>query len=151
MIYYLDTSALVKLYVREQGTERMLQLASNLNGDSFAVLALSEVEVRSAIRRRERAGDIDSKAATFVLDRFHLHMKTRFLRQIVTDATLTHAAQIVDRYFLRAYDAVQLAACLTLKSSFKGEPLTFVCSDQELLEAAKSERLTIWDPSAPSP
>jgi uncharacterized protein len=150
-IYFLETSALVKLYVREQGTNHMLQLAKRLNGSRFAILSLAEVELRSAIRRRERAGDIDPKAATFVLDLFQFHIENRFLRQAVTDAVLAQATQLIDRYFLRAYDAVQLAAWSALKLSFPGERLTFVSSDQELLAAARAEQIPNVDPSAPFP
>ena len=50
--YYLYTSALVKLYVREPGTERMLALAARSSENRLAVLALAQVELRSAVRRR---------------------------------------------------------------------------------------------------
>ena len=40
-LYYLETSALVKLYVREPGTERMLALAARSSENRLAVLALS--------------------------------------------------------------------------------------------------------------
>lgn len=114
-VYYLETSALVKLYVREPGTERLLRLANSTKGNQFSVLTLSQVEFHSAIRRRERAGDIDHNIANLILDRFGIHMQTRFLRQVLTESVLDSASEILDRYALRAYDAVQLAACLELK------------------------------------
>jgi predicted nucleic acid-binding protein len=52
---------------------------------------------------------------------------------------------MIDRYPLRAYDAVQLAGCLVLSAI---EDLTFVCSDLQLLEAARSEQLSVLDPTA---
>lgn len=145
-LYYLETSALVKLYVREPGTDRLLQLANNSVENRFAVLTLSQVEFRSAIRRRERAGDIDPTLAGLILDRFQQHVETRFLRQVLTDAVLDGASEMIDRYALRAYDAIQLAGCLALKTAVGVEPLAFVCSDQHLLEAARSELLSILDP-----
>lgn len=101
-------------------------------------------------RRRERAGDIDPKHATLLLDRFELHMKYRFARLMVTDIVVETAAQMVDRHLLRAYDAVQLATCLELKKTVT-ERVVFVCSDEELLEAAKLERLSTLDPITPGP
>ncbi len=145
-LYYLETSALVKLYVREPGTDRLLQLANDSVENRFAVLTLSQVEFRSAIRRRERAGDIDPKLVGMILDRFQQHLETRFLRQVLTDAVLDGASEMIDRYALRAYDAIQLAGCLALKTTSGSESLAFVCSDQELLEAARSELLSILDP-----
>lgn len=148
-LYYLETSALVKLYVLEPGSDRLLRLASNVSENRFAVLAISPVEARSAIRRRERAGDIDSKSAALILDRLRQHLETRFLRQAVNDTVLDGALEMIDRYELRAYDAVQLAGCLALKLAAGAESPTFVCSDRHLLEAARSELLAILDPSAP--
>jgi hypothetical protein len=145
-LYYLETSALVKLYVREAGTDHLLQLANNTVENRFAVLTLSQVELRSAVRRRERTGDIDPKMADLILDRFQQHLETRFLRQNLTDAVLDSASEMIDRYALRAYDAIQLAGCLALQTAVGGEPLAFVCSDQALLEAARSELLSILDP-----
>jgi uncharacterized protein len=149
-LYYLETSALVKLYIREPGTDRLLQLASNLGENRFAVLALSQVEFRSAIRRRQRAGDIDSKIAGLVLDRFGQHLEARFLRQVLNDSVLDIASEMIDRYALRAYDAVQLAGCLALKTAMGADPPAFVCSDQQLLDAARSELLSVLDPGAPN-
>jgi uncharacterized protein len=147
-LYYLETSALVKLYVREPGTDRLLQLANDSAENRFAVLALSQVEFRSAIRRRERAGDIDPALAGLLLDRFQQHVETRFVRQVLTDAVLDGASEMIDRYALRAYDAIQLAGCLALKTVSGTEAPVFVCSDQHLLAAARSELLSILDPCA---
>lgn len=146
-LYYLETSALVKLYVREPGTDRLLQLTRNSSDNRFAVLAISVVEARSAIRRRERAGDINPQAAALVLDRLQQDLVTRFLRQPLSDAVLDASLELVDRYALRAYDAIQLAGCLVLKIAVGMDYPTFVCSDQQLLEAARSELLPTLDPS----
>lgn len=91
-LYYLETSALAKLFVLEPGTERLLQIASNVSENRLAVLALSAVETRSAIRRRELVGDIDSKAAILILDRLQ-HMDSKFLRQAVNDVVLDGARE----------------------------------------------------------
>lgn len=144
-LFYLETSALVKLYVLEPGSERLLRLIGNSADSRFAVLALSPVEARSAIRRRERAGDIDRKTASLILDRMRQHLEARFLIQVLTNAVLDGALEIIDRYALRAYDAIQLAGCLALKTLGSDEP-TFVCADQQLLEAARSELLRVLDP-----
>lgn len=148
MLYYLETSALVKLYVREPGTDKLIQLVSNWSENRFAVLAVSAIEARSAIRRRERAGDIDSRAAAMILDRLQSHMESRFLRQALNETVLDGAQEMIDRYALRAYDAIQLAGCLALNVAVGTESPTFVCSDQQLLDAARSELLGILDPSA---
>lgn len=147
-LYYLDTSALVKLYVQEPGTDRLLRLVRESEENRMIVLALSTVEVRSAIRRRQRTGDIDPDTASFILDALQSHLEGRFLRQPLNDTVLDGASEMIDRYALRAYDAIQLAGCLAFQMGAGTERLTFVCSDQQLLAAARSELLYILDPSA---
>ena len=77
--YYLGTSALVKLYVQEPGADRLLTLVSAEPENRLAVLAVSVVELRSAIRRRQRAGDIDADTAAAMLESVQTHMETRFI------------------------------------------------------------------------
>lgn len=146
-LFFLDTSALVKLYVREPGSDRLLPLVSPQPKNRFAVLAITAVEFRSAIRRRERAGDIDAADATSILNSLQTHLETVFIRQAVKDAVIDTTLEVIDRYALRAYDAMQLAGCLVL-SSIGAENYTFVCSDQRLLAAAEAEQLRAFDPAA---
>ena len=147
-LYYLETSALAKLYIREQGTDQLLRLVSRTNHHRFVVLTLSRVELRSAIRRREREGDVDTWSAQRLIDRFDQHMETMFLKQMLNDSLLDLAASLVDRYPLRAYDAVQLAGCLTLRAGSGKDAPTFISSDERLLQVAGAEGLPCMDPSA---
>jgi hypothetical protein len=144
--YFLDTSALVKLYVQEPGTDRLLPLMDRPD-NRVAVLSISAVEIRSAVRRRQRAGDIEAGVAAAILDSARSHMETRFIRQTINETVIDTALEMIDRYTLRAYDAVQLAGCLVLCATV-AEAFTFVCSDHRLLEAARSEQLAVLDPAA---
>jgi uncharacterized protein len=145
-LYYLDTSALVKLYVREPGSDRLLRLAARAHNHRFAVLALSQVEMHSAIRRRQREGDIDPEVADRLLGQFEQHLESRFIKQILNDQLIDLATSLVNRNALRAYDAVQLAGCLILKQNAVNDEPSFVCSDQHLLQAAENEGLACLDP-----
>lgn len=146
-LYYLETSALVKLYIRETGTDVLLRLVARTSNHRFAVLALSRVEFRSAIRRRQREGDIDEMIAKRLLDSLDKHLETRFVKQVVNDSLMDVASNLIDRHALRAYDAVQLAGCLALRATSGADQPVFVCSDLQLLEAAESEALLCLDPS----
>jgi predicted nucleic acid-binding protein len=137
----------VKLYIRESGTERMLSLAADPESPRLAILSLARAELYSAVRRRERAGDLDGVVVRQLLDRFESHLKTRFLRQSVSDPVLDLACALIDRHPLRAYDALQVAGCLVLKSVAPVTPV-FVCADRQLLEAAETEGLIWLDPTA---
>lgn len=149
-VYYLDTSALVKLYVREPGTEQMLRLANAASSHTLAVLSLARVEFRAAVRQRERTGDVPHEAAESLIARMESHLQSLYLIQLVTEAVVEEAAALLDRHPLRAYDALQLAGCLSLRPTL-GEHPPFVCSDRQLLRAAKHEGLTVLDPATELP
>jgi len=144
----METSALVKLYVRESGTERVLALANRTTENRLAILALTQVELRSAVRRRERNGEIPPLVATQLLEAFKRHVEQRFVSQVINDFVLDIASALVDRHALRAYDAAQLAGYLALRSSTGTDVPVFVCSDKVLLEAALLEGIPILDPAS---
>ena len=146
--YYLETSALVKLYVRESGTERVLALANRTTENRLAILALSQVELRSAVRRRERNGEIPPLVATQLLETFKRHLEARFISQMVTDFVLDVASMLVDRHALCAYDSVQLAGYVALRGSTGTDVPVFVSSDHALLTAARQEGMPVLDPTS---
>jgi predicted nucleic acid-binding protein len=143
---YSDTSAFVKLYVREPGTDEMLRLASPASGHTIYVLGLTRVEFRAAVRARVRQGDLTGPIADALIGRMEQHLRSIFRVQLVTDAVLEEAGALLDRHPLRAYDAIQLAGCRALQGLL-GEAVSFVCSDRQLLEAAEAERVPVINPA----
>jgi hypothetical protein len=148
-LYYLETSALVKLYVYEPGTERLLALTASAAGHRFAILSLAQVEFRAAIRRRQRNGEIANNAAGELIESFRRHVEGKFLIQPLSDSLLDVALALVDSYGLRGYDSVQLAGYLVLRSISGAEEPTFVCADKVLLAAARNETCPVLDPTSP--
>ena len=145
--YYLDTSALVKLYVREAGTDRMRRLFRESESDRFVILSLAQVELNSAVRRRERENSIDAQSASRIIAEFTSHLLTIFHTQEVNEPVLNLACSLVDRHPLRAYDAMQLAGVSVLSSGESSSPV-FVSADRQLLRAAGAEGLHWMDPLA---
>ena len=68
--------------------------------------------------------------------------------QAVSQAVLDRAVDVIRKNPLRAYDAIQLAGCLVMASraTMRGSPI-FVTGDHALIEAARQEGLTAWNPS----
>jgi uncharacterized protein len=146
-VLYLDTSALVKLYVQEPGTESMLQLAHPDTGHRLAILSLSRVEFRAAIRRRTRLGDIDPDVAEELIRDFNHHLSSVFQMQPINEAVLEKASELIDRHALRACDATQLAGCAALQTTLGNDfRVVFVCADDNLLHAARSEKIQTMNP-----
>jgi predicted nucleic acid-binding protein len=146
-IYYLDTSALVKLYVEEAGTDVVLSLADDLDANRLAILDIARVEFRSAVRRRERLTDIPAPQAFQILSRFDEDLSSVFLTQPCSAGVVEEANRLLDQHILRAYDAIQLAGAIVLRS-VATQQTVFVCSDKQLVQAAKVEGIDVIDPEA---
>ncbi len=145
-VYYLETSALVKLYVYEPGTERLIALTAGDAGHRFAILSIAQVEFRSAIRRRQRGGEIPASVANELIESFRRHAEGKFLIQPFSDTLLDVALALIDGYALRGFDAIQLAGYLLLRSTSGTEEPVFVCADKALLSTARNEGCTVLDP-----
>ena len=145
---YLDTSALIKLYVEEEGTEQVAGLTEEFDGVRLIVLDIAPLECRSAIRRREREGDVSGPDAERILTQIEEDLSSAFLVQPSTSAVIEEAARLIDRRPLRALDALQLAGCLVSRAGVPG-PVTFVCASARLYNAASREGLTALNPLSP--
>ena len=71
--YYLDTSAFVKLYVEEKGSDVVRTLAEDYDSNELIISDLTLLEARSAIRRRERQADVSAEDAISILERMIAH------------------------------------------------------------------------------
>ncbi len=145
---YLDTSALLKLYIEEDGADRVTHIVEDAEDGQVVILDLTKVEARSAIRRREREGDISGPDAERILRQIEDDASALFLVQPLTSAVMEEAARLIDRHPLRTYDALQLAGCLVVREATP-EPVTLVCADMCLCDAATNEGLTTLNPVAP--
>ena len=146
--FYLDTSALMKRYVEEEGTERVLGLTEDSTGVQVVILDITPLEARSALRRRQREGDISEADAYEILSQLEADVSSSYLVQPSTSAVIEEGIRLIDRHALRAYDALQLGGCLVTREQGAGL-LTFVCADKRLCAAATQEGLVVLDPTSP--
>ena len=110
-----------------------------------SVLAI--VEVRSAIRRRQYAGDLARTSAEQAVSSLDVESR-RVVQHPVTSPVLATATALVDRQNLRALDSIQLATAMVARDAQnQANEVLFVSSDQRLLEAAASEGFSVWDPT----
>ncbi len=152
--YYLDTSALVKYYIAETGTQWVKTLVEKEeNGRWSNILSTSVLtwaETISAFSKRHRSGGISPQLYTALTDRFLVDGRTRYARLPVDDATINLAVELIHRHPLRAYDAVQLATALRLDQVLRDNrlgPVTFVSADALLCRAADAEGLAAVNPN----
>ena len=140
MNIYIDSSALVKRYLTEPGTEAVQGLFGG--PDAVAGSALTAVEVPSAISRAKRAGIVKAADATRAIALFQGDW-ARFVRIPVDDRRLDAAAVLAERHCLRALDAVHLASALSWAEAIAGA-VVLATFDRELWLAAREAGLAPW-------
>lgn len=133
---YFDTSALVKNYVQEAGSTQARQL---LAAYEFLSSAITPIELRSAVQRRYRQGEITRPNYHAILARVKTDRSYWQLVETVPQV-LTKAEDTVVKYSVRTLDAVHLASALIIQHSL-GTPLPFVSADERQLAAARRCKL----------
>lgn len=116
--YFIDTSALTKLYVQEAGTGWMQQIAASCSSSQLYVSLLARVEMAPAVARRQRTGSLTNHESQQVIANFDADWNVRFTIVALDDKIIERAYDLVLTYGLRAYDAVHLSAALTLRDWF---------------------------------
>lgn len=133
MILYLDTSALIKLYVTEEHSADVQKAA--MTAASLASSVLAYVEACAALLRLHR--DKALSGAQHELARRRFLADWNNLRRVeTTEPQLERAAELAEAFALRAYDSMHLAAADYLAHA-GGEPLVFACYDVTLNKAAR--------------
>ena len=128
----------------------MLDLASQAEAN-LVILSLSRVELRAAVQRRVRSRDLSKANASAALTAFNDHLGSVYIVQQVTEALIERAQGLIDRHGLRAYDSIQLAACLTLPMQDSEQRSTFTCADARLVAAAEKEGWPVLNPTKLNP
>lgn len=133
MILFCDTSALIKLYIKEQFSAEVHAHAATAKAIAVSRIAWAEAMAALARRVREIAGD--AEAIETVRTKLR-HDWSGFAIVEVTQAVVELAGEYADTFALRGYDSVQLAAARQLQEA-ANEDVYFACFDGRLTKAAK--------------
>ena len=126
----------MKRYVREAGSDLVRGWLASGNP---ATSRLTEVEVASALVRRWREGAFDTRSRDRALAGLNRDLQALTVVEIGPSIT-ARARRLLERYALRAGDAIQLASCLLLRDT-AGGPVAFAAFDDRLRQAAWAEGL----------
>lgn len=149
-VYFLDSSALVKRYVKEMGSAWISGLFDPSLNNDVLIAAITGVEIVAAITRRARGGSITMADATTVINQFRNDLQTDYQIVEITERIINSAIVLAETHGLRGYDAVQLAAGLEVNTICLANSLPsvyFVSADGELKAAAVSEGLNVQNPN----
>jgi hypothetical protein len=149
--YFLDTSALAKLYRKESGSELMDRIITEPGWRRF-ISRFTILEMESVLALKLRTGEIDQQALLTARRRIEADLGTgRLLVATVGDQHLRVARQLLIHHgrteALRGPDALQLAVGLGLKRA--NLVSIFVAADQKLCRIAMIEGFTVLNPEQP--
>lgn len=139
MILYLDTSALVKLYIQETGSD-IVQIAVQ-NASHVAISRVAYPEARSAFARRCLAGDISKPDLKRII--FSLNQDSHALVWIELTASLAkYAGELAEHHGLRGFDSIHIASALEC-GRLINQPPNFLTFDDRQAVVAKAEGLFV--------
>src|SRR5689334_17934891 len=127
---YLDSSALIKRFIEENGSAVVDHIIKRHRPISTS--RLSYLEIYSCFARLKRQGSLSEKAYKAASQQF----EKEFLayRTIeVTPELFAIARSLTEKHPLRSLDAIQLASAARLKQ-LAGNLTVFACADRRLLE-----------------
>lgn len=152
---YLDSSALIKRYQNEQGTEalnaRLREEAKGLRSVFTSVLTYAEIH--GALARRIREKLLSPEEAAVVQDEFDADWVLSIAPIELGTNVLGFVRDLVRGFPLRGADAIHLASALWLRDmarlgmkvdQYTG-PLVFVSSDKQLARAASKHKMEVFD------
>lgn len=134
MTVYLDTSSIVKLYIREAGTDAVSALVRQAPIVSTSRVAYAES--RAAFARLRREGALTSKAFAEVKGDFDSQWPA-YLVVEVTDSLSRAAGTYAERYGLRGFDSVHLASFAEVARRAGVRDTVFSSFDDRLNTAAR--------------
>ena len=145
-LFYLDSSAWLKRYLLEPGSDWITRLFQS--GDPLASSVLGYIEVGSALSRQQVPRKLDQEK----LARLQQQLEEDWADLAglpVTDEVVGRALRLARGYKLRAADAVHLATALGVNDALvgTGNSLVLIASDEDLLAVAQQTGLAVENPA----
>ncbi|MCC6625285.1 MAG: type II toxin-antitoxin system VapC family toxin [Deltaproteobacteria bacterium] len=139
---YLDTSALVKLYVREVDSDVVRALVRAAT--HVATSRIAYVEARAAFARRARERALSTRGLRQVVEVLERDLGAWVMVE-ASDEVVRLAGELAERHALRGYDALHLASASAL-ATWLSDAVVFLAYDARLMAAATAEGLSRPEP-----
>ncbi len=146
--YYLDSSAIVKRYIREQGSQFIADIITKPDCH-FSTVSISKTEVISALSKRYREKELSDDDYGAVLDRVLLDFDDEYSIIPASQELVSLSARLAQVYPLKGYDCIQLSAAISLKTRLKDFNVrtVLISSDSQVCNAAADEGFEVIDPN----
>lgn len=155
--YFFDSSAIVKRYYREPGTDWVRAVCGSRGRPTLYLSSIAHVEVVRALRQKQREGLAHQSFIDAQINQFerHLAMAPRSYHMIPLETSIVTSASTLCNQFwdvrphpLRSLDALQLASALAAAATTT-EEIVFVTSDRRLAAVALLVGMNVVDPAHP--
>jgi predicted nucleic acid-binding protein len=149
--YYADSSALVKRYVNEAGSDWMRTTCDPESAHVIALAHIGLVKIAAALAVKYRQGVLPASVRDGLLRDIQRDGQGQYWLIDVDQDIVVQAIALTRRQKLRGYDAVHLACALFLQETLLAHNLPtpiLLSADQELSAAAQAEGLVTEDPNS---
>jgi predicted nucleic acid-binding protein len=140
MNLYIDTSALIKLFIQEAHSDEIRFFVEN--ADFVATGLITRAETAAGINRLTRMKLFNQAECEAALSNFRKEWSD-YHRILVTEQIVIRADFLTCQFSLRGFDAVHLACALTW-GELLSMPVTMATFDNELHEAAQKSGMEVF-------
>ena len=146
-VYFLDTSALVKRYHQERGSE-VIDTVFREQDRRIIISDLSVIELGSALAKKVREGEITVEKYHRAIGLFCQDVVTELLQvETLGEADKVAAATLLEKHGLQAnlrtLDSLQLAIMKRVGETQLDQVL---CGDRAFCSLIQKEGLVVWNP-----
>ncbi|MDP2302819.1 MAG: type II toxin-antitoxin system VapC family toxin [Ignavibacteria bacterium] len=139
MNLFLDTSAVVKIYHQEKGTEKFTQYLTGISEELFLTTSdITKIELHSTLLKKYRENQIDDKNLVEVfqlVDKDFQKLSIITVDRFIKNIALSMLDSLGLKYSLRTLDSLQLASAIFSNNYSRID--YFVSSDKKFLNIAK--------------
>jgi len=136
MKVFFDTSAFVKRYVNETGSQQVIDICQNANALALSVICLPEII--STLRRLVREDKLSEEEYSQLKKSISTDLEDVDIIEIMPEV-MSRVISCLETHSLRAMDAIHLGCALAYA------PDQFVSSDQRQIQAARAIGLTVLE------
>jgi len=147
--YYADSSALVKRYVVETGSDWVQGLCAPAAGHVIAFAHIGLIEIAAALAAKTRQGVLPTSVRDGLLRDLRRDGRDQYWLIDVDHEIVLQAIELTRRHKLRGYDAAHLACAIFLRDTLLAHHFPapiLLASDMELLAAAQAEGFATANP-----
>ena len=140
MILFFDTSALIKRYISERGSDKVDDLF-NMATQIF-VSAITKTESFSTLRRLRSENNLSRKEYNAIKTNIEVDFQYFVVIPFIYEIE-SSAIKLIEQNQLKSLDSIQLSTAIYCKSIIDN----LVAEDTRLLKSAKAEKLKTINPT----